>query len=74
MNKMVSAAALAAVMALAASPSLALEAKLGHLAPTDDPRHEELELFAERVAEGTGGAITVNIFPNSTLGSERELV
>jgi TRAP-type transport system periplasmic protein len=73
MNKMVSAAALAAVM-LAASPTLALEAKLGHLAPTDDPRHEALELFAERVAERTNGDITINIFPNSTLGSERELV
>jgi TRAP-type transport system periplasmic protein len=58
---------------LAGAAAEAREVKLGHLAPTDDPRHEALELFAERVAEGTGGALEVQIFPNSTLGSEREM-
>ncbi len=48
-------------------------ANLGHLAPTGDPRHEVLVRFAERVAEGTDGAVTMEVFPNSTLGSEREM-
>lgn len=74
MNRVMVAAALAATMAWPGASALALEAKLGHLAPTEDPRHEALQLFADRVAERTNGAITVTIFPNSTLGSERELV
>jgi TRAP-type transport system periplasmic protein len=74
MNRTMAAAALAAMMALPGASALALEAKLGHLAPTEDPRHEALQLFADRVAERTNGEITVTVFPNSTLGSERELV
>ena len=58
---------------LLAGTALAPSAKLGHLAPTDDPRHEVLTAFAETVAEATGGAVTIEIFPNSTLGGEREM-
>ncbi len=55
------------------STSMAQSVKLGHLAPTDDPRHEVLSTFADNVAEATDGAVTIEIFPASTLGSEREL-
>lgn len=58
---------------LVAGTAMAQSAKLGHLAPTDDPRHEVLTAFAETVAAATGDAVTIEIFPNSTLGSEREL-
>lgn len=47
--------------------------KLGHLAPTNDPRHEALEHFAAIVAERTGGEVEIVLYPDSTLGSEREL-
>lgn len=49
------------------------EFKLGHLAPTNDPRHIALEKFAYAVADGTKGRIKITIYPSSTLGSEREL-
>lgn len=70
-----STAFVAAAMALAlGSPAaLAVEAKLGHLAPTGDPRHEVMLNFAKNVEEGTGGEVTVTVFPDSTLGGEREL-
>ncbi len=49
------------------------EFKLGHLAPVGDPRHEALTMFADQVAEKSGGRIKIVVHPNSTLGSEREL-
>jgi TRAP-type transport system periplasmic protein len=67
------ATALGGIAMMAAANALAVEAKLGHLAPTDDPRHEVLQAFADQIEEGTNGEVTVELFPNSTLGSEREL-
>jgi len=64
---------LAAGFALAAGAAQAREIKLGHLAPTDDPRHAILENMGKTIAAKTNGAITVKVFPNSTLGKEREL-
>lgn len=66
---------LVTVAALAGSTQLAAaaEAKLGHLAPTNDPRHEVMMEFAKAVEEGTGGEVTIDLFPDSTLGKEREL-
>lgn len=63
----------AAVYLAVAAPGLAQEAKLGHLAPTGDPRHEVMLAFAEDVRDGTDGAVTIEVFPDSTLGKEREL-
>lgn len=51
----------------------ARQAKLGHLAPTDDPRHKVMIGFAEAIRAGTQGAVDIQIFPGSTLGKEREL-
>ena len=51
----------------------AREISLAHLAPIADPRHETLVDFADMVEEGTNGEITVKIFPNSTLGKDREV-
>jgi TRAP-type transport system periplasmic protein len=66
-------AVVALVAAAAVGGAAAQEAKLGHLAPTDDPRHEVLLNFAERVEERTGGEVRIEVFPDSTLGSEREM-
>lgn len=57
----------------AASIAEARDVKLGHLAPEVSPRHEALSLFADIVRDETGGELNVQIFPNSTLGSEREM-
>jgi tripartite ATP-independent transporter DctP family solute receptor len=62
----------AAGVALGASLE-AREVKLGHLAPTADPRHGVLTGFAEAIADRTDGEITVAVFPDSTLGGEREM-
>ncbi len=51
----------------------AVDAKLGHLAPTADPRHQVLTKFGETIKAKTNGAVAVKIFPSSTLGKEREL-
>lgn len=65
--------AVAGALVTTAGSLEAQEVKLGHLAPTADPRHEVLSTFAEAIEERTGGEITIAIFPDSTLGSEREL-
>ena len=48
--------------------------KLGHVAPTDEPYHQAAEKFAELVKTYTNGAVEVQIFPNSLLGGQRELL
>jgi tripartite ATP-independent transporter DctP family solute receptor len=74
MRKLIPIGLLAAVLVILAGPRLeAATAKLGHLAPTNDPRHEVMQAFAAKVAEGTGGAVQIEIFPDSTLGGEREM-
>lgn len=73
MKHLVSALVGAVALAVTAQGAMAANAKLGHLAPTGDPRHAVLTEFADTVAEVTGGEVTVDIFPDSTLGKEREL-
>src|SRR5690625_4336937 len=46
--------------------------RLAHILASNHPVHESMEKFAELVEEKTDGAVTVEIFPNGTLGSERE--
>ena len=69
---------LLAVSALALTfPAAAQDAfklKLGHVAPTDEPYHQAAEKFAELVNKNTGGAVQIQIFPNSLLGGQRELL
>lgn len=48
--------------------------KLGHVAPTDEPYHQAAEKFAQLVKQYTDGAVEVQIFPNSLLGGQRELL
>lgn len=64
-----------AVLALSLSVGVAhaRQVKLGHLAPTNDPRHAVLEKFGETVKAKTNGALEIKVFPSSTLGGEREM-
>jgi len=48
--------------------------KAGHAASTSNTGHQALEHLAKELAAKTDGRITMEIFPNSQLGSERELV
>ncbi|MDU8909735.1 TRAP transporter substrate-binding protein DctP [Aestuariicoccus sp. MJ-SS9] len=59
--------AAAALMAIASVASAA-ELKMSHVRPQDATIDVELRAFAGKVAEATGGDVTINIFPASALG------
>lgn len=48
--------------------------KLGHVANTNQPYHEAAVKFAELVKERTNGAVEIQIYPNSQLGGQRDLL
>ncbi|MFC0557624.1 TRAP transporter substrate-binding protein [Halalkalibacter alkalisediminis] len=45
----------------------------GHSLPEDHPYELALQQMAENVAERTNGQVTIETFPNSQIGAEREL-
>ena len=48
--------------------------KLGHVAAETEPYHIAAVKFAELVEEQTNGMVKINIFPNSQLGGQRDMV
>ena len=48
--------------------------KFGNVISAGDTQNQGYELFAEQVAERTDGRITVEVYPDSQLGGEREMV
>ena len=71
-SSLLAVSALALTLPVAAQDAIKL--KLGHVAPTDEPYHQAAEKFAELVNKNTGGAVQIQIFPNSLLGGQRELL
>ncbi|ORE93556.1 TRAP transporter substrate-binding protein [Acuticoccus yangtzensis] len=69
------AAALVAATMLT-GPALAQEKtlQLGHLANEDNPWHKASLKFAEELSSLTDGRITVEVFPNESLGKEIDLI
>uniref|UniRef100_UPI00333F815F TRAP transporter substrate-binding protein n=1 Tax=Castellaniella defragrans TaxID=75697 RepID=UPI00333F815F len=66
---------LAALAICAAAPAAAQTVlKAGHAASTSNTGHLALEYMAKQLEDKTQGRVTLQIFPNSQLGSERELV
>lgn len=66
-------------LGLAAVPAVAqdypeMTLKFGHPYAESHPLAQGAQMFADQIAEKTGGKITVNVFPNSTIGSSRDLV
>lgn len=47
---------------------------LAHTLPTSHPVHQGMEVFAEKVVEESGGKLSVKIFPDGQLGTEREVL
>ncbi len=45
---------------------------LGHGLDTGHPVHQGMEYMAERLAEKSNGSVTIAIYPNQQLGSERQ--
>ncbi len=48
--------------------------KIGHFAAEDHAGHAACVMFADAVKERTGGAVTVEIFPNNQLGAPPEVL
>ena len=57
-----------------ATPQDPLVLTMAHSLAEDHPTGEALENFAAKVAEASGGRITVQICPNGQLGSETEVI
>ena len=49
-------------------------AYLAHTLPISHPVHQGMEVFAQEVAEMSKGKLTVKIFPDGQLGTEREVL
>lgn len=47
---------------------------LAHTLPTSHPVHQGMEVFAKKVSEQSADKITVKIFPDGQLGTEREVL
>jgi tripartite ATP-independent transporter DctP family solute receptor len=74
-------AALAGAGALAAAGMLPrtaraaeFEYKMGHSSPETHPFHKRLLEVAQRIAKGSGGRMTLSIFPASQLGGDNDLL
>lgn len=50
------------------------EYKMGHSTPAEHPFHKHCLAVAERIAKETGGRMTLNVFPNSQLGGDNDLL
>ncbi len=78
MRKNIVVALLVAVFALSMNLAQAKDAeyvlKLGHLANEENPWHKSALEFAEIVKEKTDGNVEVQVFPNSQLGKEMDLI
>jgi len=46
--------------------------RLGHGLDTSHPVHKAMVFMAQRLEEKSGGSMTIDIYPNQQLGSERE--
>lgn len=58
----------------ASKPAQKFVLKLGHVANTEQPYHEAAVKFAEMVKERTKGNVEIQVFPNSQLGGQRDLL
>ena len=47
--------------------------KLGYGQPTTNPRHIAADMFANWVSEQTKGQVKIRLFPNETLGSDKQM-
>lgn len=72
-KRFVSLIALLALSACASQDEVTV-LKLGHALDTEHPVHKAMEHMAARLAEESGGAMRIDIYPSQQLGSEREML
>ena len=76
---MLSAILVCAVLGLATLPAAGgtfpkMDVKLAHVIPVETSLNKGAVKFSELMKERTGGAVTVQVFPNGQLGSEKDIV
>lgn len=64
----------ATVLTFSVASANTITLRAGHSANASEPYHLGLQRFAEIMDEETNGEVRVEIFPNSQLGSEREMI
>ncbi|ODT74445.1 MAG: transporter [Pelagibacterium sp. SCN 64-44] len=69
----VSLVVLGALMAAQPAASQEMRARLGHVFATNSPVDQASQAFAQCVNEGTGGAISMTVFPDSQLGGDEAI-
>ncbi|MEZ5649807.1 MAG: TRAP transporter substrate-binding protein DctP [Burkholderiaceae bacterium] len=74
MTKTRIAAAFAAVLCVSAASLEARELRVSNAAPAATPWGKALDAFAARVAELSGGKLTLKTFPGGQLGDEQETI
>jgi len=57
----------------AASSDAQVTLKLGHIQNESDVWHLSAEVLADKVAEYSNGSVKIDIYPNSTLGGDRDM-
>lgn len=60
-------------VAMAVSAQAATTIRIGHATPESSPIHQALLYFQEQIAERSGGAIEVELYPGGQLGSVKEM-
>lgn len=56
----------------APKPAEKIALKFGHVLAPTEPIHQSAEAWGKKVAELTGGQVTIEVFPSSTLGNNRD--
>lgn len=74
MTPTLKAAALAALVALGGAAHAQTALRFAHPVPEADLQHALATEFARLVEEGTGGELTVQIFPNGQLGNDQQMI
>lgn len=67
-------ALLMAAVPLAMAQTAPMKLKFGHAHAESDSQHEAALEFARKVKERTGGAIEIQVFPNSSLGNDNSMI
>ena len=73
-KRILSAAALAVAMSIAATPAVAqTKLKWAHVYETSEPYHTESVWAAQEIKRRTNGKFDIEVFPASTLGKETDI-
>ena len=73
MKNLLTASALAVLMATASAHAADITLKLGHVLAPSHQFHEGMLKAAEKLSELTDGRIALEVFPSSQLGTERDM-